>query len=849
MSPRGNLTHHDSHHDEEMSNESMHSVTSTNSVISSSTTTSLQDVELADGSTNPQEALNAGKKKRTLKRVNLIESKIIESLKVARDLLFSSSLQGMNPVVLCILITEAAERFAFYGFRASLVLYFTQELKMDDTTAISLFAFASYVANFTPIFGAVLGDGKLGRFQTIVAFGFVYWLGLIVLTHAAFLSNHTVAQLRVKRIVTVCGLALICTGTGGIKPCVSIFGADQVQTKKDPDKKTDAINDVSRPSDATLTSTTSTTMDPEEQEKVRTFFSFFSMCINLGAVASFVIIPTIKGSLGFGAAFLVPTVFMCFAILVFTSQRHNYVIRPHNPHGSSLYTTFRLCLWLLHNNLWANKFISRNFPSLEPGPVPLPSVLPQRADMPGMEGLSVAMGNDEDHASVSSVSMSTMRSLSRSIGRSLSRTRNRSRSRSRSSPESRRTLNTEDMPSDHPLRNANRNNRNNNVGNGLEVPSRSPSQTSSSRMKSSSRRRSRSRKHATDPSPRSRSISAASLQTSDRYLAQQLSDAARALNVLPVFAMLPCFWMLYDQQGSVWTLQASRMNLYGVIQPEQINVLNPIGLFVLIPVFDRVVYPALQKREIDISPLRRMGWGMVLVSSAFYISGIVEYVIDYRIQNGLSPISVAWQIPQICLMTVAEIFISVTGLEFAYSVSPDRLKSFVMAAYLSTIAKGDFWGGVLYSTVFRDMNQAVVLHIFSVLMMFNLIFYGVVVRNWELRHGLVSWDLFDKVLETESRQRPCWRSHHRQYLNAMEGAVVTQPEDPPSGKKERSRGRARYRRRDVKRDKGAKKKRDPASKKEGSKRRRNKKSSSSTFSSKHSKHQLKHLDATPPAMD
>lgn len=100
------------------------------------------------------------------------------------------------------------------------------------------------------------------------------------------------------------------------------------------------------------------------------------------------------------------------------------------------------------------------------------------------------------------------------------------------------------------------------------------------------------------------------------------------------------------------------MNLYGIIQPEQINVLNPIGLFLLIPVFDKAIYPALEKREIDISPLRRMGWGMILVSLAFYISGIVEYVIDYRIQNDLSQISVLWQIPQIGLMVSSVAFVS-----------------------------------------------------------------------------------------------------------------------------------------------------------------------------------------------
>lgn len=363
-----------------------------------------------------------------------------------------------------------------------------------------------------------------------------YWLGLIVLTHAAFLGNHTASQLKVKRIVTMLGLALICTGTGGIKPCVSIFGADQVNVKSVEDSnksKSDNQNSADSPA--------SSTMNMEEQEKVRTFFSFFSMCINLGAVASFAIIPTIKGSFGFGAAFLVPTVFMCVAIIVFTSQRHNYVYRPHNTHGSSLFTTLRLCLWLLHNNFWDNKFISDNFPSLEPGPVPLPSVVP-KVDTTIVEGINVNLGRREtyhdhdDSNSLSSMSMS-MRSLSRNIEFRLSRSMerrfngSRSRSRSRRSVDSRATCDSSDLPRDHPLRNAS---RNASLGSGLEVPSRSPSV-------------SRSRGAENRPSAVPSAVSVASLHTSDRYLAQQLSDAARALNVLPILAMLPCFWMLYDQ--------------------------------------------------------------------------------------------------------------------------------------------------------------------------------------------------------------------------------------------------------------------------------------------------------------
>jgi hypothetical protein len=122
-----------------------------------------------------------------------------------------------------------------------------------------------------------------------------------------------------------------------------------------------------------------------------------------------------------------------------------------------------------------------------------------------------------------------------------------------------------------------------------------------------------------------------------------------------------------------------------------------------------------------------------------------------------------------------------------------------MAAYLSTIAKGDFWGAILYSTIFREVNQAVVLHIFATLMMINLAFYGYVVRSWELRHGVVSWSMFDKVLENESKKRTSWKSHHNQYFNGtMAKTVESEMKD------DRSRGRGRWRRRDTKKEKASK---------------------------------------------
>jgi len=229
---------------------------------------------------------------------------------------------------------------------------------------------------------------------------------------------------------------------------------------------------------------------------------------------------------------MLPTCFMLLALVVFVSHRNRYVYRPHNPHGSSLLTTFRLCLWLLHNNLWSNPLISENFPALEPGPVPLPTNVPIKSDTTVVEGISVHVANTarsheqreaDDNTSVSSMSVS-MRSLSRDIRRRLSRSRSNRRddsSRENESPREDVRSSTEKSP-------------------GMDLPSRSPS------LSTSPRRSMRFPTHDAEAGAGSttQSVSGASLQTSDRYLAQQLSDAARALNVLPVLAMLPMFWLL-----------------------------------------------------------------------------------------------------------------------------------------------------------------------------------------------------------------------------------------------------------------------------------------------------------------
>lgn len=160
------------------------------------------------------------------------------------------------------------------------------------------------------------------------------------------------------------------------------------------------------------------------------------------------------------------------------------------------------------------------------------------------------------------------------------------------------------------------------------------------------------------------------------------------------------------------------------------KAVNPLQIMVLIPLFTQVLYPKLESWGWDISPLRRMGWGMIFAAASFSVSGFVEAAIE---RSNEGTISVLWQLPQITILSIAEIFVSVTGLEFAYATSPHRLKAFLMALFLLTTAVGDFLSGILYSTAFVGVDRALVMHICALLMLGNRFVFSFVARWWQAR--------------------------------------------------------------------------------------------------------------------
>jgi dipeptide/tripeptide permease len=386
-------------------------------------------------------------------------------------------------------------------------------------------------------------------------------------------------------------------GTGGIKPCVSAFGADQF------------AGEYGR------------RLPKEQVEKeVSTFFSAFYASINVGSVISFILSPLFR-NIGYWLAFGIPAVFLCIATFVFWRGNASYLKYP--PQGSVLAPMLRA----LYQGFSRRALLSR----------------PENA---GKSWIDMASGQP-------------------GIG-----------------------------PSD-------------------------------------------------------------------------IVHAKAFWRVLPFFSVMPAFWMLFDQQSNAWVIQADRMNLSG-IQPEQLLLANPVFVLILIPVMEKYVYPYLASRNIAFGEFRRIGVGILLSVAAFLMAAYLQS----QIPDDLSQVgpSVFWQIPQSVLphtrthtythtysqygwwetgdtthpqspvlppvatcvsshvplpaavfryflISFAEILISITGLEFAYSQAPPALKSTLSAVWLVTTGLGNLFAGLLWEGLGNTMSVTSLNILFAALML------------------------------------------------------------------------------------------------------------------------------------
>jgi len=360
-----------------------------------------------------------------------------------------------------ILGNEFCERYSYYGMRTVLVIYLTSSLiGWDDDLATAVYHAFTVLAYLFPLLGAMIADSWWGKYWTILVLSIVYAIGSGINMMSA-IKPIGGDNLAVHAALSSLGLFVIAFGTGGIKPCVSAFGGDQ--------------------------------FDADQDQYRRSFFSLFYLSINAGSLVSTFVSPLIReqvqcfGDDCYALAFGIPTALMFVAIILFVIGTPYYT--RQKPQG--------------------NVF-----------------------------------------AEVCSTIYNALKKRSK-------------------------------VPSKH-----------------------------------------RDKEHWLD-------------YADNGSNAQLIQDIKYVLKILVLYIPLPVFWSLFDQQGSRWTLQAVRMNGImgggGVILPDQFQLCNPLIIVTLIPIFEATLYPCLRKYNINFSPLRRMGFGMVLAGVAFVVAALVQMEIDVNL--------------------------------------------------------------------------------------------------------------------------------------------------------------------------------------------------------------------------
>src|SRR6266481_5377482 len=116
------------------------------------------------------------------------------------------------------------------------------------------------------------------------------------------------------------------------------------------------------------------------------------------------------------------------------------------------------------------------------------------------------------------------------------------------------------------------------------------------------------------------------------------------------------------------------------IGAEEMQSANPALVMILVPLLTLGLYPRLGKLA---TPLRRMSFGLFLTAGSYVIVALLQRQVEAGAQ-----ISVAWQTLPYIVLTTAEVLVSTTGLEFAFTQAAPEMKSTIMSFWLLTVAFG-----------------------------------------------------------------------------------------------------------------------------------------------------------------
>ncbi|XP_062216286.1 protein NRT1/ PTR FAMILY 8.3-like [Phragmites australis] len=214
-----------------------------------------------------------------------------------------------------ILVTECFEELAYYGIQFNLVTFLKTVLHENNVTAARNYTNWQGTCYIAPVIGAIIADSYWGRCLTIVASFTVYLVGMATMSISASFPTcagpDCVQDGSSQSVVFFLGLYTMAIGAGGIKPCVSPFGADQFDDNS-----------------------------PSERQKKDSFFNWFFFAIYIGSFVSGTVVVWVQDHYGWVVGLWIPTVFIALAIASFLLGSNSY--RIQKPLGSPIVRVFQV---------------------------------------------------------------------------------------------------------------------------------------------------------------------------------------------------------------------------------------------------------------------------------------------------------------------------------------------------------------------------------------------------------------------------------------------------------------------------------------------------------------------------
>ncbi|XP_065852555.1 protein NRT1/ PTR FAMILY 5.6-like isoform X2 [Euphorbia lathyris] len=199
---------------------------------------------------------------------------------------------GVWKASLFIIAIEFSERLSYFGIATSLIIYLTEVIHQDLKTAARSVNYWIGVTTLMPLFGGFLADAYFGRFSTVLLSSIIYLM-------------PSEDKNKVHEIVFFLGIYLISIGTGGHKPSLESFGADQFE------------DDHS-----------------EERKQKMSFFNWWNLGLCSGILFGVTLIVYVEDHVSYGVADVILALVMATSLVIFIVGRPFY--RYRSPSGSPL---------------------------------------------------------------------------------------------------------------------------------------------------------------------------------------------------------------------------------------------------------------------------------------------------------------------------------------------------------------------------------------------------------------------------------------------------------------------------------------------------------------------------------